>query len=226
MNASEELRLRYRYLDLRRPEMAQSLVAAERDDGAAGPRRRGLPRGRNADADEVDPRGGARLPRSVAGPRGRVLRAAAVAAALQAAADGRGDRPLLPDGAMLPRRGPARRPAAGVYADRRRDVVPDRGRSTRSSRRSSGSLPGRRHRLPGSVSANDLRRGDAALRHRPPRYPLRAGAGPPLPGLRGEMSSRAGDVKGLCCPAAPPPPASGSTTSRRGRGPRGTGSSG
>ena len=32
-------------------------------------------------------------------------------------------RPLLPDRPLLPRRGPARRPAAGVHAGRRRDVV-------------------------------------------------------------------------------------------------------
>ena len=41
-----------------------------------------------------------------------VLRPAAVAAAVQAAADGRRFRPLLPDRQVLPRRGPARRPPA------------------------------------------------------------------------------------------------------------------
>ena len=56
---------------------------------------------------------------------GQVLRAAAVAADLQAAADDVGLRSLLPDRALLPRRGPARRPSAGVHAARHRDVVPD-----------------------------------------------------------------------------------------------------
>ena len=60
---------------------------------------------------------------------GRVLRAAAVAADLQADPDDRRHRPLLPDRALLPRRGPARRPAARVHAGRRRDVVRD-GRSS------------------------------------------------------------------------------------------------
>ena len=39
-------------------------------------------------------------------------------------------RPLLPDRALLPRRGPARRPAAGVHAARPRDELRRRGRVT------------------------------------------------------------------------------------------------
>ena len=50
---------------------------------------RGLPRDRDADADALDARGRARLPRAGAAAAGQLLRAAAVAAALQAAADGR-----------------------------------------------------------------------------------------------------------------------------------------
>ena len=52
---------------------------------------------------------------------GRVLRAAAVAAAVQAAADDERLRALLPDRPLLPRRGPARRPPARVHAARPRD---------------------------------------------------------------------------------------------------------
>ena len=52
-------------------------------------------------------RGRARLPGAVAAASRQVLRAAAGAAAVQAAADGRGLRPLLPDRALLPRRGRA-----------------------------------------------------------------------------------------------------------------------
>ncbi len=56
-------------------------------------------------------------------------------AALQAAADGRRLRPLLPDHEVLPRRGPARRPPARVHADRHRDLLPrPRTRSGRCSR--------------------------------------------------------------------------------------------
>ena len=50
---------------------------------------RGLPRHRDAGAHPVDPRGRPRLPRPEPPPAGLVLRAPAVAAALQAAADGR-----------------------------------------------------------------------------------------------------------------------------------------
>ena len=82
-----------------------------------------LPRDRNADPHEVDAGRRARLPRAEPRAPGRVLRAAAVAAALQADPDGRRHGPLRADLQVLPRRGPARRPAAGVHAGRRRDVV-------------------------------------------------------------------------------------------------------
>ena len=87
---------------------------------------RGLPGDRDADPDQVDARRRARLPRAEPRASGRVLRAAAVAADLQADPDDRRHRPLLPDLPLLPRRGPARRPAARVHAGRRRDVVRDR----------------------------------------------------------------------------------------------------
>ncbi len=87
------------YLDLRRDADAEEPAAAlpGRDGGAPLPRRARLHRHRDADADQVHARGRARLPRAVARAPRPVLRAAAVAAALQAAADGRGLRPLLPD---------------------------------------------------------------------------------------------------------------------------------
>ena len=70
-------------------------------------------------------------------PRARdLLRAAAVAAAVQAAADGRRLRALLPDRALLSRRGPARRPPARLHPARHRDVV------RRASRTSSTSTSG------------------------------------------------------------------------------------
>ena len=121
----EEMRLRYRYLDLRRERMAQAIATAARGRGGDPriPRRRGLPRDRDADAVALDPRGRPRLPRPVAARAGLVLRAAAVAAAVQAAADGRRVRALLPDRALLSRRGPARRPPAGLHPARHRDVV-------------------------------------------------------------------------------------------------------
>ena len=69
---------------------------------AQGVRQRGLPRDRDADADALHAGGRARLPRSEPCPPRRVLRAAAVAAAVQAAADGVGLRALLPVRALLP----------------------------------------------------------------------------------------------------------------------------
>ena len=90
-------------------------------------RRRGFRRHRDAGAHQGHARGRARLPGAVAHARRQVLRAAAVAADLQAAADGRGLRPLLPDRQMFPRRRPARRSSARVHAARHRDLVPDAG---------------------------------------------------------------------------------------------------
>ena len=121
----EEPRLRYRYLDLRRERMRDALALRHRvtDRDARVPRRRGLPRDRDAGPDPLDAGGRPRLPRPQPPPAGLLLRAAAVAAALQAAADGRRLRALLPDRPLLPRRGPARRPPARVHPARHRDVV-------------------------------------------------------------------------------------------------------
>ena len=115
----------YRYLDLRRPRLQRNIGLRHRvDDGdPAVLRRAGLLGDRDADPDEVDAGRRARLPGAEPRPPGRVLRAAAVAADLQADPDDRRHRSLLPDRALLPRRGPARRPPARVHAGRRRDVV-------------------------------------------------------------------------------------------------------
>ena len=75
----------------------------------------------------------AQLPRAVAAQPGQVLRARRVAADLQAAVHGRGLRPLLPDRALLPRRGPAPRPPARVHPDRPRDVASSSRRTCRTS---------------------------------------------------------------------------------------------
>ena len=91
--------------------------------------RRGLQRVPDADPDGVLARRRARFPRALAHPSRQVLRAAAGPAAVQAAADGLRLRPLLPDRALLPRRGPARRPPAGrVLPARRGDELRRAGR--------------------------------------------------------------------------------------------------
>ncbi len=110
----DELRLRYRYLDLRRERVHRNMMLRARRDRLPAPAhdRAGLHRVPDADPDRVQPGGRPRLPGAGAAASGQVLRAAAGAAAVQAAADGGGLRPLLPDRALLPRRGRARRPLA------------------------------------------------------------------------------------------------------------------
>ena len=89
--------------------------------------------------DQGDARRRARLSGAEPHASRQLLRAAAVAADLQAAADDGGLRPLLSDRAVLPRRRPARGSPARVHAARYRDVVPDRrghhGRSWKSCMR-------------------------------------------------------------------------------------------
>ena len=95
-------------------EAAQQHHAARASDRLDPPAHEGgrLLRIPDADPDRVVAGGRARLSGAVAHPSGQVLRAAAGAAAVQAADHGRGLRPLLPDRAVLPRRGRARRPLA------------------------------------------------------------------------------------------------------------------
>ena len=125
----ESLRLKYRYLDIRRQPMADRLLAAQPHgpEHPPGPSRERVRRGRDADAHQVHPGGRPRLHRPEPAPAGQRVRPAAEPAAAQAAAHGRGHGPLLPDRALLPRRGPARRPPAGVHPARPRDELRRRG---------------------------------------------------------------------------------------------------
>ena len=108
--------------DAGQPRAAQR----RRPGGARVPQRAALPRGRDAGPHQVVAGGRAGLPRPLAPAAAPLLRAAAVAADVQADPHGRGRRPVLPVRALLPRRGPARRPPAGAHADRPGDVVPRR----------------------------------------------------------------------------------------------------
>ncbi len=85
-----------------RADAAQPPAARRRQPRAAGDdARAGFRRGRDAAADRVDTGRCARFRRPVAAAARFVLRAAPESAAVQAAADGRRPRPLLPDRALL-----------------------------------------------------------------------------------------------------------------------------
>ena len=189
----EELRLRYRYLDLRKERMPRHAPAAPRR-GQDDPRpleRRGLPRDRDADPDPLHARGRTRLPRAEPAGARLLVRAAAVAAALQAAADDGRRRALLPDRALLPRRGLPCRPPARVHPARPGDGLRGRGGRDRDDRPTAAARArARRDRGLHTGRAHRLRRGDAALRLRPPRPPPGAGDHRPHRGLRGARSSR------------------------------------
>ena len=94
--ADETQRLKYRYLDLRNPAVKKNIIL--RCQVIAALRQAMMAH----DFLEILPRGRARLSRARAQAPGQVLRAAAGAAAVQAAADDERLRPLLPDRALLP----------------------------------------------------------------------------------------------------------------------------
>ena len=168
-NVSEETRLRYRYLDLRRPTAAaEHRPAAPHHDGDSKVlRRAGVLRDRDADPHEVHARGRARLPRAQPRAPGRVLRVAAVAADLQADPDDCRLRPLRADCPLLPRRGAARRSAARIHAGGPRDGVCDAAAGVRDRRGRAGRLlPGDRRRDSAAVPSHAVRRGDGQVRDR------------------------------------------------------------
>jgi hypothetical protein len=148
----------------------------------------------------------ARLPRALAASSGQVLRAAAGAAAVQAADHGGGLRPLLPDRALLPRRGPACRPLAHrLLPARPRDELRHAGGRLRGDPAGDpGGVRGLRGRPPRGrgLAAHLLCRCRALVRDRQarPAQPDQDGAGErafPRLGLRGlREASRAGGDRG------------------------------
>ena len=117
----EELRLRTATSTCARRDGTQPPPSCRRDPHR--PRRHGrarLPRHRDPVPHPVHTGRCPRLPGPRQAPAGLVVRAAAVTAALQAAADGGGAGAVLPDRALLPRRGLPGRPSARVQPARHR----------------------------------------------------------------------------------------------------------
>ena len=138
------------------------------------PGRARLPRHRDAHDDARDARGRPRLRDPVPPRAGDVLCAAAEPAALQAAADVRRLRPLLPDRALLAGRGAARRPRARVHAAGPRDELRRAGGRAHADRAADGrGLARRRPRDRAALPARAVRRGARALRLRQARPALR-----------------------------------------------------
>ena len=103
-DVSEERRLQYRYLDLRRAPVADALKLRSTDH-LGGPARDGRPRlpgCRDALSHPFHSGGRPRLPGAGTPAARQLVRASPVTPALQAAADGRRPRALLPVRALLP----------------------------------------------------------------------------------------------------------------------------
>ncbi len=216
----EETRLRYRYLDLRRERLHRNILL--RSQVIASIRRRmiaaRLHRVPDADPDLQLAGGCPRLSGAEPRPSREVLRPAPGPPAVQAAPDGGGLRPLLPDRPVLSRRGRPGRPVAGrVLPARLRDVVRDPGGRLRGHRagapRAVRGVPARTctHHA-AAVSAHPLRRGPGPVRHATSRtcaIPWSSAMSPMSSATPGSRRSRGPSPSGApsCAACGPPRPA-------------------
>ena len=153
-DVDEVLRLSYRWLDMRSDRMQRNLRLNHTVIAGDPPRRWTTSASSTCGRRRMTkgtPEGARDFLVPVRLQPGQVLRARAVAAALQAALHGRRARPLLPDRDVLARRGSPRRPAVRVPAARPRDVV----RRPRGRARRAGAA--RRRRVRGARAASRRR---------------------------------------------------------------------
>ena len=130
----EDIRLKYRFLDLRREKLHQNIMTrgAIVDSMRKRMKEQGFFEFQTPILTASSPEGARDFLVPSRIHPGQILRAAAGAAAVQAAPDDVGLRPLLPDRAVFSRRGPARRPPAGrVLSARPRDELCRAGRRVR-----------------------------------------------------------------------------------------------
>ena len=206
------------------PRPAASAPATQHDpapqDGPGDPPlplQRGIPRDRNPLPGGFDARRSARLRRAEPHVAQPVLRPAPIAADAQAAADGRRLRQVFPDRALLPRRGPARRPPARVHADRLRNVVRRAGGRARNLRALGQAHVQTRHgnRADRAAAPHAVDRSDGEIRFGQTRPALRHGVRGhhrPRQGARLSASSTRPNTSPDSPPrAAPRTPASRST---------------
>ena len=125
VNVGEETRLKYRYLDLRRPAPAAAIRLRSEVNRVARTllAERGFVEIETPTLTRSTPEGRARLPGPGAAQAGLLVRAAAEPATVQAAAHGGRHGALLPDRPVLPRRGLPSRSAARIHPARRRDEL-------------------------------------------------------------------------------------------------------